>query len=802
MNEPDLRRLICWLDDVEDDGLGLLGGKGANLARLRRLGLPVPPGFVVTTEAYRAFLAANDLSATNPEHLRERILSAPIPDDVGRPIRDAFRRLGAPSVAVRSSGTAEDLSDASFAGQHDTFLNVEGPEAVVAAVRACWASLWSDRAVDYRRQRGWDDCDLALAVVVQTMVPAEWAGVLFTADPVTGHRDRLIVEAVRGLGETLVSGQATGSRQVVDRASGRVLDGNVPLPRSSLADLIRLAIRIEDAFGSPQDVEWALAKEHSYILQARPLTALPEAARPPARQMPRHYSRFQRAGVASVLDHLPIPPYPFDYSLFFRPILERALSVLDSLGLAVPSADDVFVEAADGVYQLVPPIVQPTFRALTLPLKLIGALRAKPDRWLADCRDTLVALVQQTDRENLSALSERDVLERIEALQRLQLGRVIPRFVPFARGLLASQALAILLRLGVGRRATDFETDLLAGVPCVTTSANRELERLARSIRASDDLQRIFHDVRPEDLPSRLGSTSAGRAVLVSVERFLEDYGWRETTMPSAALPAWRDDPSVVYGLLKGLVAGDGTTTTREIDDGSRAEDARSAVLEVLSRRWFGLGKRLVPLFLRVLAATRAFIAFREDSHYYLFTPFSVVRRLALELGQRLADRGALDDPADVFYLTFSELRDPVSPDLMRKTARQRKAARQSLQGRLTAVPADLVEQTSGPGEFRGVPVSRGQAIGPVRIILSERDFWTLQKGDVLVAPYTNPSWTPLFALAAAVIVDAGGTASHAAIVAREYGLPAVMGTVNATTRLRDGQRVLVDGDAGRVVPV
>ena len=213
---------VRWLNDIGDGDQSLVGGKGANLARLVRLGIPMPPGFVITTDAYRAVLTANSLTGTGPESLRARILSAPIPASVGAPILDAYQSLGVSKVAVRSSGTAEDLASASFAGQHDTFLNVSGPEALLDAVRACWASLWSPRAVAYRCQRAWEDTALALAVVVQEMVPAEWAGVLFTADPVTWRRDQMIVEAIAGLGEVLVSGQVTGSRAVVEKAGLRL----------------------------------------------------------------------------------------------------------------------------------------------------------------------------------------------------------------------------------------------------------------------------------------------------------------------------------------------------------------------------------------------------------------------------------------------------------------------------------------------------------------------------------------------------------------------------------------------------
>ncbi|MBI2941050.1 MAG: hypothetical protein HYY04_11500 [Chloroflexi bacterium] len=827
--------LICWLQDVADGDADLAGGKGANLGRLLRMGLPVPPGFVVTTAAYRAFLAANDLTDATPEVLRARIPDAPIPAAISAAILHAHRQLprladgvshsgpsshstgAAPlnpraeaahlpsAVAIRSSGTAEDLATASFAGQHDTFLNVAGPEAVLTAIRACWASLWSPRAIAYRRGRGWDERGLALAVVVQAMVPAEWAGVLFTANPVTGQRDQVIVEAISGLGEALVSGQVGGKRHVIDKASRRVLTEDPLLPRPTLDELVRLGVQIEEGFGQPQDIEWAWVGGRCYVLQSRPLTALPAEvapAAPTAPEKPRRYNRFQRANAPNMLDHIPLPPYPFDYSLFFRPALLRVFQSLRSLGFSPPALEDIFVEVADGVVQVVPPAFRPTLGALVLPARLVAALRVRPDGWLEECRGTLVALAHRIDAEDLSILSDEHLLDRIEMLRTLQVELFASRFGRFPRGLLVTQGLSLLLRLAVGAQAPKVTTDLLAGVPCNTTEMNRELGRLARLIRGSADLRLAFLEETPERIPHRLSDSATGRAFLAEMEAFLGCYGYRETTMPAAALPAWRDDPSIVYGMLKGLTAG-GWNASALDSDGERAERAKQEVVAALSGGWFGVRRRLLlPLFLKALAVARDFIAFRENSHFYLFMPFPVVRRLALELGRRLVARGVIDEAGDVFFLKVEEIREPGPAAAVREKVLRRKRARRSVEGRIPTVPAALLARPTSHSEVRGVPVSPGQVVGRVRHIPSERDFGNLQKGEVLVARYTNPAWTPLFAIAGAVVVDAGGAASHTAIVAREYGIPAVMGTGNATSRLREGQRVLVDGGNGRVVPI
>ncbi len=794
--------LIRWLRDLGDDDLGLAGGKGVNLGRLVRLGLPVPPAFVITVESYRAFLDGNDLAGVDPEMQREHILSAPIPTEVSVPIFEAYQELGAPKVAVRSSGSAEDLVMASFAGQHDTFLNVSGPEALLNAVRACWASLWSPRAVAYRRDSGWDDHDLALAVVVQAMVPAEWAGVLFTADPVTGRRDRMIVEAVPGLGEVLVSGEVSGRRAVVEKPSLRLLDGEIVLPQGAFEELVRMGIQIERTFGRPQDIEWAYADGRCYLLQSRPLTALPEETSRTVSRPPRRFSRMQRASALNVVDHNPLPFYPFDASLFFRPLLERVLDTHSSLGFAPIALDDIIVEMADGVFQVVPPDLRPTPRLLALPLKLAATLRVNPESWLTECRATLVVLVHRIDAEDLSTLSDQDLLERIERLQHLHLDLFLPRFTIFPRGMLATQGLSLLLRLAASAEAARLEGDLLAEIPCITTAINQDLARLASHIRASEELRHVFAQEQPEQLPVRLGESATGRTLLVEIADFLHRYGYREWAMTGAAFPNWRDDPRIVYGLLKGLASSEPANAERESDDGGRVQQASRIVAEKLERR-FGPGAALLkPLFRYLRNTSRSFVAYREDSHYYLFMPFPVQRQLALELGQRLANRGVLEEAEDIFFLEIGEIKNPGPVDVVRERVRKRKAARKLVEGRYTPVPAELLEQSKTNGKVSGTPVSPGQAVGSVRIILGEQDFWKLQPGEVLVARYTNPTWTPLFAVASAVVVDAGGTTSHAAIVAREYGIPAVMGTRNATQVLQDGQRVLVDGGKGSVMPV
>lgn len=795
--------LIIWLPEAGDHDPVEVGGKATNLGRLMQRGFPVPPGFVISTDGYRAFLAENALAADSPDTLRRQILAGPMPTRLRAPIVAAYETLGAPRVAVRSSGTAEDLASASFAGQHDTFLNVSGTEALLRAVRGCWASLWSPSAVAYRQRRPGDVPDPALGVVVQTMVPAEWAGVLFTADPVSGQRDRIVIDAVAGLGDALVSGHASSYHAVVAKPHRRILTADTPVPRSLLTALARYGVAIESAFGAPQDVEWAYADGDVTILQTRPLTALPPPLAGMARPVPADYSRFQLRAAPNLMEHMPVPPYPFDFSLFFRPEMQRSLAALDSLGWEVPPIDAVFIPVADGVVQVIPPRLRPTLRLVRLPRHLLHAFQTDPNAWLQDARSTLVALAERIDAENYAQLSEAELVERIEALQHRVSSLFLRRFACAIPGLLRRSLLTLLLRLTLDKdQVTPLETDLLAAVPSVTTASNQELGRIARRIRAARALREAFVEESPDTLPARIRRLPGGASVLGEIDTFLQRFGYRETVMPGAAFPAWRDDPTIVYGIIKGLVTGPPDAVTLATHDAARAERAEQRLISMLSAGRFGLRRLLRPLVLRTVTASREFIAFREDSHYILFMALAVIRRVALTLGQRLSNTGALDQADNIFLLELSEIKTLGPTAEVKATVERRKAARRSVEGWYTPVPATLLAQIVTNGEIRGMPASRGRVTGPARIIRDSREFWRLVPGEVLVAPYTNPSWTPLFAIASAVVVDTGSIASHAAIVAREYGIPAVMGTGIATHRLHDGERIMVDGDHGIVVPI
>jgi len=837
--------LVAPLAQFGRADLSLAGGKGANLGELSRAGLHVPPGFVITTAVYDLLLEENGLGArisellveldgTNQEavssasrHIREMLKAAPIPDRVAGEVLSAFHRLGGGAVAVRSSATAEDLPGAAFAGQQETFLNVQGDGALLEAIRSCWASLWSERAVNYRLHQGIGQSDIELAVVVQQMVPADFAGVLFTANPVSGSRDEFVIDASPGLGEAVVAGLVTPDHFVVDRRSQGLKEGrpgrrevlvrskvgggtervspsrldleSMDLPAPVLHELAQLGARIERLFGSPQDIEWAwvrdgMEKGEIFVLQARPMTALPE---------PIKAGGPMRLIIPMLAEMWPDRPYPLDVTSFTAAVEAAIGNLLRSLlGKSAPDPGSSFIEEGGVVVCFQPPEIHPSPGMLLSPWVALWRRRHyDPLKWEDD--PALAEAIRRarqleecspgdlTWAQNIDTIHESLVLvPRVMELRE--------RYLP--RALLGLGSLWLLLALA-GR--LDRFGGLVSGVETKTTQTNRALDRLAARIRKDPALRGLFEQETVEDLPASLAGFKVGRDFLKRFEAFLNRYGHRETSL-TISQPAWKDRPEIVLGLLK--VMG------RQEPPQAKSYQAWKGIrVDLLSDSILGWPFLRKP-FLKSLALARSSIQIREDTHFYMSLPQPPLRRAVLELGRRLAQAGALSASEDVFHLRLEELEplgEPWPPSGGTLTrigdlVSRRKARRAALAARPLFDPRWLEAEPAGQAAedilLTGSPGSPGHASGSARIVRDSTEFGKLQPGDVLVAPVTNPAWTPLFRQAAAVVVDTGGPASHAAITAREYGVPAVMGTLNGTQKLRDGQQVRVDGSRGLVL--
>jgi rifampicin phosphotransferase len=771
----------------------------------------VPAGYVVTTDAYARLVNLLDLKITDRvagaegAAIRASVEAAAMPADIQAAIADAYAGLGAGSVAVRSSATGEDLPGAAFAGQQDTYLNIIGEAAVLDAVRRCWGSLWTDRAIAYRDRIGIEQADVKIAVVIQRMINAEVAGVMFTADPVSGDRKTILVDASSGLGEAVVSGLVTpdhyvldgagnvrnfqqGRREVVIRsaAAGGVVreaggtDDTQRLPDSVLTELAQLGTIVARHFGRPQDIEWAYAGGQVWLLQARPMTALPP---PPIKLNAR-----QRMLGSVLLDYVPVRPYPIDMSTWvpYGPAGLMA-KVVGTFGFR-DAFEGFLPEDEYGVVdRFVPVAPRPTPRVLLAPWRIATlAHRYDPARWTDDLRfAAFLNHVRSLAAQDLKIMPwpwlktiPRQALDLIKPIGDLRIDYLPGTMLSLLR-------LFIVLRL-LGRSA--LLADLLV-TRTRTSDANHALEALAARVRDDPDLYEAISTLDPRQL-------AAFPTFEADFSAYLAEYGHRETVTPVLVTPPTQcDAPDTVLALIKVLAA-----------EPPRPPEDQSRVLHELLQHPLLRGGRQRARVTRWVEAARAGTAFREDSHFYFLMPLPILRRSLLEMGRRLRDVELLEEPELVFHLRLEELEainDPTTlkdAEKLRAAVRTRSARREELAGvRLIDPTAVFPQRDAGDALITGTPASSGSATGPVRLIHSPVEFGRLAAGDVLVCPYTNPAWTTLFQRAAAVVVDSGGPGSHAAIVAREYGIPAVMGTGTGTTTLTDGQLVTVDGSTGRV---
>jgi rifampicin phosphotransferase len=837
--------LVAPLSHFRHQDLMHAGGKGANLGELSRAGFDVPPGFVITTAAYDLLLKENDLETRlvgifaslnldDPDSVKkvsqqiDKVLEgSSIPLQIVDEVLQAYRELDDGAVAVRSSATAEDLPEAAFAGQQETFLNVTGEQALMNAVRACWISLWSERAILYRARQNVDQKAVKLAVVVQKMVFADVAGVMFTANPVSGARHELIIDANPGLGEAVVSGLVTPDHFVINKRSRRIKEGQpgrreviirakeeggteqipstpgltntLDLPDQAIRKLTQLGIEIERHYGVPQDIEWAWVRENSktgkfHILQSRPMTALPE---------PINVSGPMRLVLPMLAEMWPARPYPLDMTTFTGAI-ERAIGnlLVAMIGKSAPSPDESFLEEDGVAVEFKPPQVQPSPGMLFTPWITLWRTRHYDlARWEADpLLAEFIGKARALESRDLKSLSWAQNVETLhEALV------LIPRALELRERYLPQALLGLAglwLLLTMAHHGDHFGV-LVSGVKTKTTETNQALEDLAQQIRADKALHDLFARNDARTLQSALQDSETGQAFLKQFETFLDRYGHRETAL-TISQPAWKDQPDVVLAILKVLAE----TQAKQSESYGAWQPTRDELLahSILGTRF------LRNSFLKSLSRARALFQIREDTHFYATMVQPIIRHVVLELGRRLVEAGALEAMDEVFHLRLDELEAlgkswPPSEGTIAQTrslVARRKAKRESLANKPMVDPRLLTNSSQGHAVsgilLKGTSGSPGAARGPARVVQDISEFGKLRAGDVLVAPVTNPAWTPLFQRAVAVVVDTGGAASHAAIVAREYGIPAVMGTINGTKELKDGQWVQVDGSRGLVL--
>lgn len=813
--------IIHTLRDLSRSDLALAGGKGANLGELTKLGLPVPPGFVVSAAAYAEQVREWGLSGRLTQLLEAKAWddaakeAAKVFDEgtllpaIDADLRKAHRDLRADRVAVRSSATAEDLADASFAGQHETYLDITGEDDVVRAVRRCWASLWSPRALAYRDARKIEHLTVNIAVVVQRMVPADFAGVLFTVDPVAQRADHMLIEVAPGLGEAIVSGHTNGDVFRLEReprvVSTPVCTDKLTVMQRELRDsrratpddailleLGRMALKLEAHFDAPQDVEFAFAQGKVFLLQSRPITTLESADIEAIPAPPPLSPRQQKMSEDVSNDRFPVAPKPLD-QWGFRMMSTVFANLFHSVGFSVDDARLRHNKEAIWVETFLPPFGGPTLRVLGLPGKIAKNLQKDWLVWWET--EGFPQLWEVSAPVDLRSFDDAALFARADRIEEV-LQNIFPQRFQGISVQAAALLLGPLVTLAVGKKRKDvIMGDLLSGIHTRTSDVNIALYDLAqKALKIGDEIVVPIRRGRPDELQG----TAAGRAFLVDVETFLDEHGHRESVGIYVSMPTWRYDPKPFWGALHSML--DAKHPPSEAAGAKRYEAALEEVTRSL-RYLPGLPKRVRS----TVALLRRNIVFRERTHFDIVRVFSALYAIAVETGRRLTDRGLLPSIDDVFYLGENDMR----AWLLRKAPpvedahtliKRRRATYRVVNGRWQKLMfRKAVSNPDAPNELRGTGASAGVVQARARVILDESEFGRLQPGEVLVCRYTNPAWTPLFTSAAAVVTDIGGAVSHAAIVAREVGLPAVLGVTGATQRIKDDDELLVDGAAGVV---
>ncbi|TWF79638.1 pyruvate,water dikinase [Pseudonocardia hierapolitana] len=860
---------VVELKALDAQALPRVGGKAANLGELIAAGFPVPPGFAVTTAAYTRVAAALDLS--DPERAREALATAEPPAAITEAVQAAYSALGTDvPVAVRSSATAEDLPWASFAGQQDTFLNVVGADAVLDAVRRCWASLWTDRAVSYRETQGIDHQAVHIAVVVQRMVDAQVAGVLFTADPVIGTRGRAVIDASPGLGEAVVSGAVNPDHIVVDADGVHVTAGDKalqvrPLPGggvehvqvtggagSCLTDAQATALaatgrRVEAHFGTPQDIEWAVDGDGElWLTQSRPITTLHPLPAPSgdglrvllcatlAQGLTRPVTPMGLSGIrvlASTASALafgaPVPDpvagpsalrtaggrafidiTPALRSAPGRAILPRALDMMESRSAVVLRAllDDPRLSPTTTSWA---PFVRRLVRTLVhfrVPVLMALAL-VRPD-----AARRRVERIGDRVRALTSAPAELTAEQRLERTVHVlrQAFPVLPLTVPAAG--------AGFVMLGAAQKIAgpDLDAaavhDVLRSLPHnSTTEMDLRLWTLARKLRGDPVSAAVLRDVPPDELARRYRDGVLPPALESGLAAFLLRYGHRAVAEIDIGMPRWSEDPTHVLGVLANYLRLDDRSLAPDVVFARGAEAADAAAAAVVAR--VRARSRLRAVAVRfALGRMRGLAGLREEHKDYLIRIFAHARALLTAVGAELATRGLLDRPEDVFFVDLTEARAALAGADLRDTVAARRAE-YDRELRRRRIPRVLLSDGTEPeavarpgtaeeGALTGTAASAGTVTAPARVVLDPVGAH-LEPGEILVAPSTDPGWTPLFLTAGGLVMEMGGPNSHGAVVAREYGIPAVVGVADATTRIETGDEVTVDGAAGvvRVAP-
>ncbi|MCM1388367.1 MAG: PEP-utilizing enzyme [Bacillus sp. (in: Bacteria)] len=825
--------MIRKFNEIGKDDVMTAGGKGANLGEMTKAGLPVPPGFVVTADAYRSFLTENHIEEkiaallddagadeqklfSAAEKIRALIMAGSMSASLREKVSQNYLALGknagndALRVAVRSSATAEDLPDASFAGQQETYLNVVGIDALCENIIRCYASLWGNRAVSYRQTAGYDQKSVALAVVVQEMVESEKAGVLFTANPVNNNREEMQLNASYGLGEAVVSGKVTadtficgkdgvikssviGSKEIeiVYAENGTKEVSVSPEKRNVLClaaeevrTLCNAACAVENYYGCPMDIEWAIRGGCAYILQARAITTLTDNIE--EAEIEKYISKNKITGAlrenfAFLLEKMPVSQLPLDHS-FCGSVNNQKAQIFSEVGLIIsmePQIDD------DGIMILPPNDKKINGRifkifGLLKELKDLSGCREKCEHYLKEYQKSVDKMAKLPfDKLSLAQCGEY-IDKAYKLIQRIAYARFKYALFP---GVLANMRIEKILKK-ISPDLTAY--DLYCNLDYKTVVVTRDIAALADKIRVDETLAGAVmrgdsYERICRDFPDIAGE----------FEAFMKKHGMKsDYNCYCIYAKSFLENPDRLISIIKPLI------NNPAVPDEEKFAPLMEQVRKVC-------GEKKFPVIKEQIDCIRAFHVAREESQYQWETVFHYAKRI-LERATFLCtgNKDFADSVAYLFLDEFTAMCKEGYSDKYKEIIARRKEKRTLAEKVWERSKLCVFEAGSTGDVLTGVGGSSGEAVGRVCIVRGPEEFSKLEKGDILVCPYTDPEWTPLFKVASAVVADTGAALSHAAIVAREYGIPAVLGVGLATTRYKDGEMIRVNGSKGEVAKV
>jgi len=864
---------ILGFQEIDKTKLALVGGKGANLGELSKIeGIDVPDGFCISAEVFKGIIAKtssipellDQLSILKAEDqdkiselsrkIRTLIEAIAIPEDVNKEITPFLSAFGEGNAyAVRSSATAEDLPMASFAGQHDTYLNITGKEAILKHISKCWAALFTERAVIYRLQNGFDHRKVYLAVVVQKMVFPQAAGILFTADPVTSNRRVLSIDASFGLGEAMVSGLVNSDSYKV--RNGKIIDKKISVKKlaiyasksggtiqqkiepekqtgqaltdEQILQLEHIGRKIEEHFDCPQDIEWCLVDDKFYIVQSRPITTLYPI--PEANNQENHV--YISVGHQQMMTDA---MKPLGLSLWqlraARPMFKAGgrlfVDITDSL--ATPAGRENLLDAMDQH----DPLIKDALLTIIERGDFIKSLPndEKEQRLVKSTKGISSAdILAQVGNDpaivtNLIKHSETSVEELKQNIQTKSgpelFDSILEDIQQSKKMIFDTQHMGVIIAAmnassWINEKMNEWlgeknVADILSQSVSnnITSEMGLSLLDVADVIRPYEAVIEYLQQVKDDNFLDELIKFDGGKETRNAIDAFLDKYGMRCAGEIDITKTRWSEKPSILVPIILANIKNfePGAGTRKFVQGRQQALKKEQALLDRLKQ--LPDGEQKAKETKAMIDLLRNFVGYREYPKYGIVSRFFVYKQALLKEAKHLVEANVIPNIEDVYYLTFEEFREVVRTNklddqLIGKRKEEHKLNEKLSPPRVITSDGEIVSgkynhENLPAGAIAGLAVSSGVIEGRARVLLSMEDT-NMEDGDILVTTFTDPSWTPLFVSIKGLITEVGGMMTHGAVIAREYGLPAIVGVENATQLIKDGQRIRMNGTAGYV---